>query len=321
VNCRICGNAEANLTHRFKEMMFGLRDEFDYIECSACGCLHIRDIPDDMSAYYPKSYYAYEASPPDVFRGRLKNFLLSHRNRYALAGGGLLGRASYKKFPNETMRLIGLTGVRSDWKILDVGCGAGMILYSLRISGYRNSLGIDPFLKETIRYSNGLEIRKTTLGELEGPWDVIMFHHSFEHVPDPVQQLKLVSRLLSARGVCLIRIPTVSSFAWRQYGANWVQIDAPRHFFLHSTRSLEIASDKAGLHINGIVYDSDEFQFWGSEQIEKGIPLEDPRSFHRNKVNSIFLPSQIREFKLKAQYLNDRNEGDQAAYYLRRSIS
>jgi len=37
-------------------------------------------------------------------------------------------------------------------------------------------------------------------------------------------------------GWCVIRIPTVSSFAWEHYREQWVQLDAPRHFFLHKVR-------------------------------------------------------------------------------------
>lgn len=298
--------------------MFGLSEEFHYLECSACGCLQICEIPSDMSVYYPESYYSFVASPEDVFRGSMKNLVLARRNRYALTGGGLFGRWCYRRFPNETMRLIGLTNVEPDWRILDVGCGAGMILYSLRVSGYTHGLGLDPYLKKAMKYSNGLEIRKNSLNEIGGWWDLIMFHHSFEHMSDPIEQLKTVSQLLSSRGVCLIRIPTVSSFAWEHYGPNWVQIDAPRHFFLHSNRSLEIACRKAGLRIERIVYDSDEFQFWGSEQVVKGIPLEDPRSLWRGRGNSMFSPSQIQEFKLRARQLNGQRKGDQAAYFLRR---
>ena len=273
--------------------------------------------PTDVSRYYPGSYYSFAASPEVVFRG-VKNLFLARRNRFALTGRGFCGRQLYKRFPNETLRLIGLTKVEPGWKILDVGCGVGMILYSLRLSGYVNGVGIDPYLNETITYSNGLEIRKAQLHEMAGVWDLIMFHHSFEHLPDPIDQLKIVSLLLSDRGVCLIRIPTVSSYAWKHYGVNWVQIDAPRHFFLHSHRSLEIACDKAGLHIEKTVYDSDEFQFWGSEQIRMGIPLERPRSLWQGNSDSIFSARQIQEFKSRAQRLNEQHEGDQAAYYLRK---
>jgi len=32
-----------------REMMYGFRDEFIYIECSECGCLQIAEIPEDIS--------------------------------------------------------------------------------------------------------------------------------------------------------------------------------------------------------------------------------------------------------------------------------
>ena len=56
--CRICGNTEKNLIHKAQEMMFGTRDEFDYLECSACGTLQIVEIP-DLSCYYPRDYYSF----------------------------------------------------------------------------------------------------------------------------------------------------------------------------------------------------------------------------------------------------------------------
>jgi hypothetical protein len=99
-----------------------------------------------------------------------------------------------------------------------------------------NVLGIDPFLAEDIRYHNGLQILKKAIAELANEWDLIMFHHAFEHVPDPFETLQAASRLLSRHGVCLMRTPRVSSQAWERYGVNWVQIDAPRHFFIHLPR-------------------------------------------------------------------------------------
>jgi|GEM_PF-5382685 hypothetical protein len=33
--------------------MLGLGDPFDYLECSACGCVQLLNIPADMRRYYP----------------------------------------------------------------------------------------------------------------------------------------------------------------------------------------------------------------------------------------------------------------------------
>jgi SAM-dependent methyltransferase len=44
--------------------------------------------------------------------------------------------------------------------------------------------------------------------------------------------------LLACKGIIVVRIPAVSSYAWERYGVAWMQLDAPRHFFLHSPKSM-----------------------------------------------------------------------------------
>ncbi|MHA1195490.1 MAG: methyltransferase domain-containing protein [Promethearchaeota archaeon] len=98
-----------------------------------------------------------------------------------------------------------------------------------------------------------------------------MFHHSLDHIFDQHFIFRRIFELLDDNGICIIRIPTVSSFAWKYYGANWVQIDAPRHFYLHSVKSINFISQKYNLNIFKIIYDSKDFQFWGSEQYIRNI--------------------------------------------------
>src|SRR6185437_9012453 len=100
----------------------------------------------------------------------------------------------------------------------------------------------------------------------------IMFHHSFEHIEDQIGTLAEVKSKLSPNGLCLIRIP-VAQWAWRHYGVNWVQLDAPRHFVIHTHESMIMAAEQAGLNIVNVEYDSTAFQFWGSELYRKDIPL------------------------------------------------
>ena len=38
-------------------MMFGYRDEFEYLKCAECSCLQIKEIPKNLSKYYPSSYF------------------------------------------------------------------------------------------------------------------------------------------------------------------------------------------------------------------------------------------------------------------------
>jgi hypothetical protein len=115
-----------------------------------------------------------------------------------------------------------------------------------------------------------------------------------------------------------VGMPTTSSYAWKHYGVNWVQLDAPRHLFLYSIESMKRLAEKADLVLDEIIYNSSDFQFWGSEQYLRDIPLLSDRSYGVNPSQSIFSDNQINEFKQKAKKLNLLNQGDQAAFYLKK---
>lgn len=316
MKCRICYNESDNQAVEVREMMFGLRDVFRYFQCSKCQCLQIEDIPQEMTKYYPDNYYSY--SYPQISKNIIKKFLIKSRDNYVVFGKGLIGKILFSKFPRDDFRFLNSLTINKGTSILDVGCGAGALLYSLREIGMKKLLGIDPYNNENIEYGNGLLIQKKKIQEVNSNWDVVMFHHSFEHIPDPFETLQAVAERLTPDGYCIIRIPIVSSYAWEHYGVNWVQIDAPRHIFLHSLKSLNILANKCGLKLCDVVYDSTAFQFWGSEQYIKDIPLRDERSYSENPNASLFSESEISAFANDAIQLNASKEGDQAIFYFRK---
>jgi hypothetical protein len=88
---------------------------------------------------------------------------------------------------------------------------------------------------------------------------------------------------------------------------------------VHTPESLEILADASGFEITNVVYDSTSFQFWGSEQYARGIPLRDERSYAQRATKSIFSPDEIEEFARWANELNEEGRGDQAIFYLQRT--
>jgi SAM-dependent methyltransferase len=157
-------------------------------------------------------------------------------------------------------------------------------------------------------YENGVRVLKRSVHEVAGEWDLIMYHHSFEHVPDPLRELTAVSRLLVPGGCCLLRVPTVASYAWEHYREHWVQLDAPRHYYLHSVKSIDLLAANTGFKLRNVVFDSTKDQFQGSELYAKGIPLASGKG--------VFSSSQERRWKRAARKLNREERGDQAAFYL-----
>jgi 2-polyprenyl-3-methyl-5-hydroxy-6-metoxy-1,4-benzoquinol methylase len=319
MECRICSNKINNQQYEAREMMYGFRDTHRYFQCSLCGCLQINEFPSDIQKYYDATYYSYQPMPQEQ-KSKIKHFFINLRDEYALFKRGLIGKMLYSKYPTTQFQFLQPSGSKPtiDSRILDVGCGAGQLLQLLRALGFNQLFGIDPYIDNDIDYKNGVTIKKQTIQEVRGDYDVIMFHHSFEHVPDPIAVLNSAFTILTADGYCVIRIPIASSHAWKQYGVHWVQLDAPRHFFLHSVESMEIVAEKVGFKLSQIIYDSTAFQFWGSEQYENNIPLKDERSYAINPQNSIFSEKDILVFAKRADELNANREGDQAIFYLRK---
>lgn len=138
------------------------------------------------------------------------------------------------------------------------------------------------------------------------------------HIWDQLGTLRTTLALLRTGGHCVIALPTASSHAWRHYGVDWVQLDAPRHFYLHIIASMERLAQDAGFEVLGSEYDSGAIQFWGSEQYRRDIPLTDPRSYSVNPSQSIFSAAQVEDYVRQARDLNALRQGDQVMFYLRR---
>lgn len=324
LKCKICGHSDSNRVHTVREMMFGTGDAFEYIECSSCGCLQIADIPSDMSGYYPSDYYSFD--DPYQFKSPKEKFIASHIAQHSFHGRNPIGWWYGRRYPAELHPQLHRTPtwlkgnklqLNRKSRVLDIGCGAGVLLYEMKdLLGFSSLTGIDPFIESDRHYENGVKVVKAMLSDVHEQFDLIMLHHSFEHMPDPLTVLKHLRRLLRPKGWALVRIPICSSFAWRNYGVNWAQLDAPRHFFIHSVASLRILAEQASFNIKEIIYDSNEFQFWGSEQYKMGIPLMGDNSYGVNPKNSIFTKDQIDSFAKMAEELNESGDGDQACFLL-----
>jgi len=298
--CAIC-QANSGTPHTIREMMFGKRDEFLYWECHACGCLQIAEIPASLAQYYPDNYYSFsqslEASDAWWYRAyfkapRLAPLIRRIRKDPFFADGKFQSIVAAKPKPGA--------------RILDVGCGGGHLVSVLRLVGF-DAQGIDPFAtSETLPH-----IRRITLEEAPGNWDLITFNHALEHMPDHVSVLRLARQKLSHRGTCLVRIP-VAAWAWKNYGPNWVQLDAPRHLLIHTKESFRRAAELAGFQVAAIVFDSTIFQFVGSELYERDIPL------HQMEAHTAALPAdKIRAYVARTEALNRDHQGDQASFYLK----
>lgn len=315
--CRVCGGGVRE-RFRVREMMFGSGEEFDYFRCADCGCVQIREVPEDPAAYYPAGYFAFRARP-GLARRPVRAAFDRMRVASHLWGGGTAARwiDRFAK-PLDYIPWLRLAGVGPGASILDVGCGTGKLLLRLGLGGFDRCLGLDPFLPESIRYPNGLRVLKRDLIDYARTarrrFDLVMFHHSYEHLPDPRATLAAAARLLRPHGCVLVRVPLADSEAFETYREHWVQWDAPRHLYLHTRASLAAAAAHAGLTVERVTCDSTRLQFVGSELYRRGIALQTAGA-----VRALFGPRELRAFDRRARELNRLGRGDQGVFYLRRT--
>ena len=274
MKCRICDNELGNKEYQAKEMLLGLRDEFTYFQCASCGCLQIKTIPEAMDKYYSGNYYSYR-TPQESARVLIRLGTRLYHRLLLKTGISLFGHFDNLLPATDVIRGLSALKVTVNSRILDVGSGSGEALWYLSRLGFKNLLGVDPFLAEDIHYGNGLKIKKCALDEVDGLWDVIMFNHSFEHISQPLQALEHVNRLLVTGGKCMIRIPVADSYGWRRFGVNWMHLDAPRHFFLHTRKSMQYLASQAGLCFQSIRYEANASLFDGSKGYEQGISVSE----------------------------------------------
>ncbi len=317
--CRICGGAAAD-SFDAKEMMFGTREVFNYFTCADCGCVQITDIPDDLGPYYPDNYYSYGINKKRV--RPWKKLVRNARSRYAIERKGIWGPLfSWRDKADPLLIMYGDLGVKLSDRVLDIGGGGGGHVWLMRQAGFSNALAVDPFLAEDMIVNGETLAVKADVFTYQGTADFITFHHSYEHMTDPLGVLARTRDLLADDGRVLIRVPTVSSEAWDEYGTDWVSMDPPRHLFLFSHDSLNRAAMHCGFKVEKLWCDSNAFQFWGSEQYRRDMPLEDPRSYSKNPAASIFSADDIAAFEARARELNARMRGDSVCLLLKKDMS
>jgi SAM-dependent methyltransferase len=321
--CGICSNAVGNRTIKVREMMFGTRDTFEYLECAQCGCIQIAETPSGLQQHYPANYQGNVSAFPA--KSILTRLMRHQRAKYCLGRGGFLGKYIVSRYGRPVSSIFGNVDpyiwlkrcdVTFSSRILDVGCGPADLLNELRTDGFLDLTGVDLFLRETGSVRKGLRLVKGEIFDLNEQFDLVMLHHSFEHMPAPQKVVEHIHRLLRPGRYAVIRIPVVPSFAYSKYGTNWAQLDAPRHLYLHSVESIRILAQQAGFDVAEVTFDSNEFQFWASEQYVNDIPLKDERSYWINPEKSMFSKHDIESFRTAAAELNKQRKGDSACFYL-----
>ena len=139
-------------------------------------------------------------------------------------------------------------------RLLDVGCGHGLLLDEARDRGYAaTGLELSEYAAGHARGTLGLDVKAETIDRHHppGPYAAIVLADVFEHLDDPQTAVDHCARLLAPGGVLCLVTPDPASRTARIAGASWWGY-LPAHTYLVpratlrellETRGLDIATD------------------------------------------------------------------------------
>lgn len=171
-------------------------------ECRHCRLLFQRDIPNDQ------------------LMERLYDHWIDPRKVFAL-NTQAQNLAYYARNAQEVMRMVAFSGKEpSSLKVLDFGMGWAEWAMMAKAFGL-DSYGME-LSKERIEHARKNGIVVIDWDEVPGQtFDIINTEQVFEHIPEPLQTLKHLSKGLKPGGLIKISVPTANDIERRLHAMDW----------------------------------------------------------------------------------------------------
>ena len=140
-------------------------------------------------------------------------------------------------------------------RLLDVGCGHGLLLDEARrrgyeVSGIELSTGAAAYARDVLKLDVLEEpLEDFAAGQPDGAYQVIVLADVLEHLDDPVAALSACERLLAPGGALCVITPDPSSATARLAGPRWWAY-VPAHTFLLPRATLRELLEARGLVIS-----------------------------------------------------------------------
>ena len=214
------------------------KNNFSIWHCNACTARFSQDVPgqDAIGAYYASENYI---SHSDTKKGIINSLYHLVRKRTLSAKRRLV---------------INETGITKG-TILDIGCGTGAFLNTMKEAGWIIT-GLEPDNVARTKAVELYNIQPQESGKLfelaPASFNAITMWHVLEHVHELHAYIKQIENLLAPGGKAFIAVPNYTSKDADNYAAHWAAYDVPRHLYHFSPQSMEILLSQHGLKLTAV---------------------------------------------------------------------
>ncbi len=238
VVCDLCGSRAFEPVLSGPDRVSWLEGRFTLVRCLDCGLLYQNPRPtaEAIVRFYEGEYHPYITAIEDE-----PSAIRRWRRRF-----GMHGRCKL------------ILDRKPPGRLLDVGCGTGIFLDTMRSHGWQVQ-GVE-LNAEAARYSQerlGLDVFAGPLEATDYPedaFDVITLWDVLEHLPSPRTALEVFRRVLRPDGLLIFRIPNAESLDARLFGPYWAGWDLPRHYFVFDQASARRLLDQGGFKVLDVSY-------------------------------------------------------------------
>ena len=201
--------------------------EAPVVVCESCGLgrFHPMLAADEITAFYPDDYYG---APGVKFHPLVEQAVRWIGERH--------------------VRFLAL-GLAPGARVLDVGCGRGVVLGALADRGLEvhgvelseaAARGADPRARVVIAPD------LASAGYPRSYFDQVLIWHVLEHLEHPRETLAEVHRILRPGGRLVVAVPNFASAQAAWSGAAWFHLDLPRHLYQFPLAALRTLLDETG---------------------------------------------------------------------------
>ena len=300
IKCDLCGTTNSKFLFVNHDRMFPeIKGTFNLYECEKCGLIYIypQPSPKELSKHYPEKYSVF-AKKDEINHLRRFFSLLESIYLYSQYKSDTFNYLKvFKAVFYPIKSLFRSTKIIEDGNLLDVGCGLGYFLVTMKNLGMV-SYGVEPgVIDYELAEKYNLDIFNGNLLDAkfeDNFFDVITLNHVLEHIDNPFETIKELNRILKPGGYLIIRTPIADSYAFQLFGEYWGQIDTPRHLFIFKLNNLQKYGNMNNFKVENMRYCSiPSFQIISSiiYKLENLTNRKYDRTIFQNLfLNILFLP-------------------------------